>query len=109
MSPSSQLPLPVIEAGARQSRPAFKGRRVERTLARLRALHDELNAALYNHPTERPKINSPKDAADLLAPFLDSLEHEELWIVQLDTRNRVKSLVKLYQGSVSFAQTRTCE
>jgi DNA repair protein RadC len=107
---SSQLPLPVFDVtdlGRSTSRGKKRG--VERTLARLRALHEELNAALYAHPTERPQINQPRDAADLLAPFMASLEHEEMWVVLLDTRNRVKSLVRLYQGTVNFTSVRTGE
>ena len=43
-------------------------RKVDKTLAEIRKLHDELNAALYAHPTERPSIHSPQDAFDILHP-----------------------------------------
>ena len=84
-------------------------RKVEATLARLRQLHDELNAQLYTHPTERPSIRSPADAADILMVFIGNLDHEELWVVNLDTRNRVMSLVQLYKGSVNSSQVRVAE
>jgi len=86
-----------------------RNRRVEKTLAQLRQLHDELNAQLYTHPTERPIINSPGDAAQLLMPFIGSLDHEEMWVINLDTRNRIMSLVALYRGSVNSSQVRVGE
>ena len=84
-------------------------RLVAETLAKLRQLHDELNSQLYAHPTERPAIHSPQDAFDILRCFLGGLDHEELWVMNLDTRNRVMHLVKLYQGSVNSSQVRVAE
>lgn len=37
------------------------------------------------------------------------LDHEELWVVNLDTRNRIMSLVALYKGSVNSSQVRIGE
>ncbi len=37
------------------------------------------------------------------------LDHEELWIIGLDTRNRVINLTKLYQGSLNNSQVRVGE
>ena len=82
---------------------------VAETLAKLRQLHDELNAQLYTNPTERPAIHSPQDAFDILRCFIGGLDHEELWVMNLDTRNRVMHLVKLYQGSVNSSQVRVAE
>jgi DNA repair protein RadC len=84
-------------------------RKVAKTLAQLRQLHEELNTQLYSHPTERPAIHSPSDAAQILTCFLAHLDHEELWVVNLDTRNRVMSLVALYKGSVNASQVRVSE
>jgi hypothetical protein len=84
-------------------------RQVERTLAEIRKLHDELNATLYAKPTERPAIHSPQEAYQILQPFLGPLDHEELWVMCLDTRNRVLNLAKLYQGSVNTSQIRVGE
>jgi DNA repair protein RadC len=84
-------------------------RLVAETLAKLHQLHDELNAQLYAHPTERPVIHSPQDAYDILRCFLSVLDHEELWVVNLDTRHRMMNLTKLYQGSVNSSQIRVAE
>lgn len=86
-----------------------KKRRVERALAEIRRLHDELNAALYSSPTERPSIHSPRDAYEILLPFMAHLDHEEMWVINLDTRNRVMGLVALYRGSVNSSQVRVAE
>ena len=68
-------------------------RSVDRTMAKIRKLHEDLNAALYTHPTERPKIHSPQDAVQVLTYFLTGLDHEEFWVLNLDTRNRISHFV----------------
>jgi len=84
-------------------------KKVQETLSRLRQLHEELNSQLYANPTERPIIHSPTDAANILMYFIGNLDHEELWVVDLDTRNRVMQLVALYKGSVNSSQVRVAE
>ena len=86
-----------------------KKHKVGETLSRLRVLHEELNAQLYAHPAERPIIQSPGDAANLLTCFIGHLDHEELWVIDLDTRSRVMQLVALYKGSVNSSQVRVAE
>jgi DNA repair protein RadC len=105
--PDSIRLIDKTKASKRESKPG-RGK-VSTTLARLRVLHEELNAQLYANPTERPQINSPSDAADLLTCFIAALDHEEMWVVDLDTRNRVKSLVLLYKGNVNSSQVRVGE
>lgn len=105
----SQLVLHGFEASSPKRGRSREYGQVTKTLARLRQLRDELNAQLYSHPTERPSIHSPTDAFDILNCFLSNLDHEELWILLLDTRNRVKHIVKLYQGSVNMSQVRVSE
>jgi DNA repair protein RadC len=108
--PPNLVQLPLIDlTGGVSSSPKPRNRKVEKTLAQLRQLHDELNAQLYASPSERPIINSPKDAADLLNCFIGMLDHEEMWVINLDTRNRVISLVALYRGSVNSSQVRVGE
>ena len=86
-----------------------KRKNVEATITRLRQLHDELNAQLYSNPSERPAIHSPADAAKILQYFLGNLDHEEMWVVNLDTRNRIMRFVALYKGSVNASQVRVAE
>jgi DNA repair protein RadC len=108
-NPYAQLALDGFDITASRKANARQKKKVEETFARLRQLHDELNAQLYSHPTERPSIQSPQDAYDILRCFLGNLDHEELWVICLDTRNRVMRLVGLYKGSVNSSQIRVGE
>ena len=109
--PNSETQLPLIDlaGGVSVSTDKLRHHKVEKTLIKLRQLHDELNSQLYANPTQRPIINSPSDAADLFKPFIGALDHEEMWIACLDTRNRVKCLVSLYKGTVNCSQVRAAE
>jgi DNA repair protein RadC len=57
---------------------------------------------------ERPRITSPADAAALLQRMRD-LEQEELWVILLDTRNRVLRVAEIYKGNVNTSVVRTGE
>src|SRR5436309_8338088 len=72
-------------------------------------------------PVEREKhtIRSPYDAAALVRPEMEYLDHEEMRVLVLDTKNNVVANVLLYQGTVNssvlrageifrFALTRKC-
>lgn len=104
-----QISFPTIDATDPRRPATERKQKVKQTFAKIRQLHDELNAQLYSNPKERPTIQSPRDAADILEYFIGALDHEEMWIVNLDTRNRVMSLVKLYVGSVNSSQVRVGE
>ena len=110
-TPAETYQLPIFDLTTTSNPTGVKARKhkVEKTLAEIRKLHENLNAELYSHPTERPTIHSPQDAFSILQPFLSLLNHEEMWVVNLDTRNRVMNLVKLYQGSVNMSQVRVAE
>jgi len=103
-----QIPL-VNTSDQKPTGEKYKRRQVQNTLAAIRKLHEELNTALYNHPTERPVIHSPSDAFDILRFFIAALDHEEMWVIVLDTRNRVMNLVQLYKGNVNSSQIRIGE
>lgn len=60
-------------------------------------------------PEERPVINSPKDAADLVQYEMSALEQEHLRVLLLDRRNRVLEVVDIYHGSVNSSQVRVGE
>jgi DNA repair protein RadC len=60
-------------------------------------------------PEERPVINSPKDAADLVQYEMSALEQEHLRVLLLDRRNRVLETVEIYRGSVNSSQVRVGE
>lgn len=60
-------------------------------------------------PEERPTINAPSDAANLLLYEMQALEQEHLRVLLLDRRNRVIEIIDLYRGSVSSSQIRVGE
>lgn len=60
-------------------------------------------------PEERPAINSPADAAALVAYEMSALEQEHLRVFLLDTRNRLLDIVEVYKGSINSAQVHVGE
>ena len=84
--------------------------RIEQLMRRVRTLHEELNQALYTaRVKDKPVINSPGDACAILQPFIGTLQHEEFWVVLLNTRNHVLELVRLYKGSTNSSQVNVGE
>ncbi|MBE7557339.1 MAG: DNA repair protein RadC [Anaerolineales bacterium] len=58
----------------------------------------------------REQINSNHQAAAyFMAAGLGTLEQEELWVLNLDTKNRVKRLSKVYKGNVNSSIIRPAE
>ncbi len=63
-----------------------------------------------NKPTDdRPTINTPADAAELVLSEMSLLEKEQLRVILLDTRNHVVDIVLIYEGSVNPSQVRIAE
>jgi DNA repair protein RadC len=65
--------------------------------------------ALVSSPEQQPKIRKP---ADILAPLtvrMASLDHEELIVICLDTKNRVLCAEVLYRGSLNAVAVRVGE
>jgi DNA repair protein RadC len=60
-------------------------------------------------PEERPAVHSPNDAANQVLYEMSALEQEELWIILLDTRNRIIKVDRLYKGSINNSQVRVGE
>jgi DNA repair protein RadC len=105
----AQLPIFDMTTTANPKGVKARKRKIDKTLAEIRKLHEDLNVNLYSHATERPKVQSPREAYNLLQAFIEPINHEELWVINLDTRNRAMNLVKLYQGSVNSSQVRVGE
>ncbi len=59
------------------------------------------------HPDERPAIQSPEDAAALVQYEMSAFPQEHLWVILVDTRNRVVAIDKLYVGSLNASTVRT--
>lgn len=60
-------------------------------------------------PEERPAIHNPSDAAALVSYEMEGFEQEHLWVILLDTRNRVMSIERIYKGSLNSSSVRIGE
>lgn len=60
-------------------------------------------------PEERPSVSSPADAAALVQYEMSALAQEHLRVINLDTRNRVINIDKLYVGSLNASTVRVGE
>jgi DNA repair protein RadC len=60
-------------------------------------------------PEERSTIHTPADAAALVSYDMSGLEQEEMWVMLLDTRNKLLAIEKVYRGSVNSSQVRVGE
>jgi len=58
---------------------------------------------------ERYQITSPSDAASLVRSEMSFLDHEELRVLCLDTKNQVVANIKLYQGTLNSSVLRAAE
>ena len=107
---SEGVQIPLLDQDNPAAQP-IKSRchKVDKLLAKIRTIHEELNSQLYTHPTERPAIHSPKDIWEILHPMMALLDHEELWVLNLDSRNRISCIKVLYKGSVNSSQVRVAE
>jgi DNA repair protein RadC len=59
--------------------------------------------------TEKVTVNSPEDAAALIQYEMGGLDHEEIWTLLLDTRNRLIEIRHVYIGSFNSAFARSGE
>ncbi len=57
----------------------------------------------------RPTIQSPADAARLVMYEMSNLPQENLWVLNLDTRNQLLNVEKLYKGSLNSSMVRVGE
>ena len=60
-------------------------------------------------PEERPTMGSPEDAVDWVQYEMMALEQEELWVLLLDSRNRLIKHERLYKGSLNASTVRPAE
>jgi DNA repair protein RadC len=60
-------------------------------------------------PEDRPAISSPEDVADQVQYKMMGLEQEELWVLLLDSRNRLLKTEQLYRGSLNASSVRPAE
>jgi DNA repair protein RadC len=86
----------------------------ERGIGRAKAAQIQAAIELGNRlsrerPQERVTINSPEDAANLIRYEMGGLDHEEIWVFLLDTRNKLIEIRHVYVGSLNSAFARSGE
>jgi DNA repair protein RadC len=81
----------------------------EAKAAQIKAAVELGRRLVLESPEERPTINSPADAAALVAYEMSALEQEHLRVILLDTRNHVLDIVEVYKGSVNSSQVHVGE
>lgn len=65
--------------------------------------------SLIQEDQERLLINSPQDVYDLVNYEMSAFDHEELWVLNLDTRHRLVAVDRLYKGSLNTSTVRIAE
>ena len=60
-------------------------------------------------PEDRPSIQGPEDAAGLVSYEMSALSQEHLWVLNLNTRNQVININRLYKGSLNSSMVRIAE
>lgn len=58
---------------------------------------------------ESRQIRSAEDVYELICAKMRSLDHEELWVINVDSKNRVLAIDQLYKGSVNASTIRIAE
>lgn len=77
--------------------------------ARLQAALELGKRVLVAAASEKPKVTSPADAANLLMYEMMNLEQEHLRLILLDTRNQVLATPTVYIGSLNTSVVRIGE
>ena len=78
-------------------------------VAQLKAALELGSRMLLESPEERPQIRAPADAANLVMTEMGLLEQEQLWVMLLDTKNRVLATPTIYKGSLNTSLIRVGE
>ncbi len=100
--------LPGLSRASAQELGALKGLGEAKACQLLAAL--ELGKRLsVASPVDRPIITGPADAANLVSLEMSLLDHEQLRVMLLDTKNRVYNILTVYKGTVNTSQVRVAE
>ncbi len=101
-TPLNLMAAPLVEIGS------VRGVGPARS-ARIAAAFELGRLVTITSLVDRPSINSPADAANLVQYEMSILEQEELRVILLDSRNHVMDVVKVYKGSLNSSQVRIGE
>jgi len=106
----AQLPLLDFTDNTTVNQQKRRESRIQKRIREIQEQYQKFQQDLEtSKASELPTINCPADAANLVMPAMSILQREELWLMVLNTRNRVKAIVKIYQGSANSSQIRISE
>lgn len=93
---------------------ATDGEDIQAALRGIDPIPDEVQALLsllgaLLAPTSDESIRSPSDIAALLMTEMGCLDHEEFWVICLDTANHVQRILPLYRGTLNSSGVRVGE
>jgi DNA repair protein RadC len=93
---------------------AASSQNVQQALRSMQDIPEEVQALVcllqvFLAPCPDERIEKPADLAALLMLEMGHLDHEECWVVCLDTKNHVQRLHRLYKGSLNSSVVRVCE
>ncbi len=77
--------------------------------AQFQAILELVRRLTRQAPKERYRIITAKDAANLVTAEMSFLDHEEMRVLLLDTKNAVVANLRLYQGTVNSTAVRVSE
>lgn len=100
--------LPGLSRASAQELGALKGLGEAKACQLLAALELGKRLAAAS-PSDRPVVTSPADAANLVSLEMSLLDHEQLRVMLLDTKNRVYLIQTVYKGTVNTSQVRVAE
>jgi len=93
---------------------AARSENIQQSLRSMQDIPEEVQALIsllqvLLAPCTDERIEKPADLAALLMLEMGHLDHEEFWVVCLDTKNHVQRLHCLYKGSLNSSVVRVCE
>lgn len=66
-------------------------------------------SAVYNKSNDSPILDDAEKAAKIMIPLIGNIDHEVIYVLNLDVKNRLIRLVHLYTGTVSAVAVRSAE
>lgn len=69
----------------------------------------ELGRRALSARNDKPQVRTPSDIANLVLADMQHLTQEELWVINLDIKNYVLKITKLYRGNINTSLIRASE
>lgn len=101
--------MEAVEVSQIQKQVKTDYKKAKRKINEIKQLYDELNQYLPRAAQDdQILIQSPNDVFDTVKS-MGLLEQEEMWVLNLNSRNRLMNITRLYRGSTNSSQVRLAE